>query len=86
MIRKVEMERFTVTSSKPFDVVVAAIKALIGHPNTAELWQATQRATTAAELVFCPRNKLSKWTNQDRLGYVTGTPFVCSGTDCGGAS
>jgi hypothetical protein len=50
MIRKVEMERFTVTSSKPFDLVVAAIKASIGHPNTAELWQATQRATTAAEL------------------------------------
>ena len=50
MIRKVEMERFTVTSSKPFDVVVAAIKALIGHPTTAEFWQATQRATTAAEL------------------------------------
>jgi uncharacterized protein (DUF302 family) len=50
MIRKVEMERFTVTSSKPFDVVVAAIKASIGHPNTAEFWQATQRATTAAEL------------------------------------
>jgi len=53
MIRKVEMERFTVTSSKPFDVVVAAIKALIGHPNTAELWRATQRATTAAELGTC---------------------------------
>src|SRR6202007_1262436 len=27
-----------------------AIKASIGHPNMAELWQATQRATTAAEL------------------------------------
>src|SRR5579863_3406869 len=50
MIRKVEMERYTVTSSKPFDAVVAAIKALIGHPNMAELWQATQLATTAAEL------------------------------------
>jgi hypothetical protein len=50
MIRKVDMERFTVTSSKPFDAVVAAIKASIGHPNMAELWQATQRATTAAEL------------------------------------
>src|SRR5271163_239981 len=50
MISKVEMERFTVTSSKPFDVVVAAIKASIGHPNMADLWQATQRATTAAEL------------------------------------
>ncbi|HXP40535.1 MAG TPA: hypothetical protein VN833_09695, partial [Candidatus Acidoferrales bacterium] len=44
------MERFSVTSSKPIDAVVAAIKASIGHPNTAELWQATQRATTAAEL------------------------------------
>ena len=50
MIRKVEMERFSVTSSKPFDAVVAAIKASIGHPNMAELWQTTQRATTAAEL------------------------------------
>jgi hypothetical protein len=50
MIRKVDMERFSVISSNPFDAVVAAIKALIGHPNMAELWQATQRATTAAEL------------------------------------
>ena len=50
MIRKVEMERFTVVSSKPFDAVVAAIKAPIGHPNMAELWQAAQRATTATEL------------------------------------
>ena len=50
MIRKLEMERFTVISSKPFDVVVAAIKVSIGHPNMAELWQATQRAATAAEL------------------------------------
>jgi uncharacterized protein (DUF302 family) len=50
MIRKVEMERFSVTSSKPFDAVVAAIKASIGHPNMAELWQAAQRATTATEL------------------------------------
>ena len=50
MITNVEMERFSVTSSKPFDVVLAAIKASIGHPNLGELWQATQRATTAAEL------------------------------------
>jgi uncharacterized protein (DUF302 family) len=50
MIGKVEMERFTLISSKPFDEVVAALKAAIGHPNMPELWQATQRATTAAEL------------------------------------
>ena len=57
MIRKVEMERFSVTSSKPFDAVVAAIKASIGHPNMAELWQAAQRATTAAELEATPAPK-----------------------------
>ena len=50
MIRKVEMERFSVTSSKPFDAVVTAIKASIGHPNMAVFRQVTQRATTANEL------------------------------------
>ena len=50
MIRKIEMERFTVTSSKAFDVVVAGIKASVGHPNMASLWQAVQRATTSTEL------------------------------------
>src|SRR5580658_7963552 len=50
MIRKVEMERFTVISSKPFDAVVAALKAAIGHPNMAEFWQSTQNATSKAEL------------------------------------
>ena len=50
MIRKTEMERFTVTSPKPFDVVLAGIKASVGHPNMELLWQAVQRATTGAEL------------------------------------
>ena len=36
MIRKVETERFTVTSPKPFDAVVRAIKAAIGHLNMAD--------------------------------------------------
>jgi uncharacterized protein (DUF302 family) len=60
MIRKVEMERFTVTSSKPFDAVVSAIKERIGHPNMAELWQATQRVTTAAELEAAIQPGLAK--------------------------
>src|SRR5580658_6035174 len=60
MIRKVEMERFSVTSSKPFDVVVAAIKASIGHPNMAELWQVAQRATTTAELEAAIQPTLGK--------------------------
>jgi uncharacterized protein (DUF302 family) len=60
MIRKVEMERFTLTSSKPFDVVVAAIKASVGHPDMAELWQAVQRATTATELEAAIQPTLGK--------------------------
>jgi hypothetical protein len=35
-IRKVDIERFSVTSSKPFDQVLAAIDSGIGHPNMAE--------------------------------------------------
>jgi uncharacterized protein (DUF302 family) len=50
MIRKVEMERFTVISSKPFNDVVAALKAAIGHPNMVELWQSIQTATSEADL------------------------------------
>ena len=60
MIRKVEMERFTVISAKPFDEVVAALKAEIGHPNMAELWQAAQRATTTAELEAAIQPTLGK--------------------------
>ena len=50
MITKVEMERFTVISSKPFDEVVAALKAAVGHPNMVEFSQSIQAATSEAEL------------------------------------
>ena len=50
MIRKIEMERFTAISHKAFDDVVAAIKAAIGHPNMAEFWQSTHKATSAIDL------------------------------------
>jgi uncharacterized protein (DUF302 family) len=50
MIRKVEMERLTVISARPFDEVVAAIKASIGNPNMAEFWKSTQEAKSATEL------------------------------------
>ena len=50
MIRKVEMERFTVISARPFDEVVAAIKTSIGNPDMAEFWKSMQEAQSAAEL------------------------------------
>lgn len=50
MIRKVEVERFTLTSSKPFDQVVAAVNAGVGHPDMAEFFRSTREARSFAEL------------------------------------
>ena len=50
MITKVGIERFKVISARPFDEVVAAIKASIGNPNMAEFWKSTQAAKSADEL------------------------------------
>jgi uncharacterized protein (DUF302 family) len=49
-IRKVEIERFSVTSSKPFGMVVAALKAAVGHPDMGEFFKATNGARTFAEM------------------------------------
>ena len=48
-IRKVEVERVSVTSSKPFEEVVAAIKAAVGHPDMVEFTKSTNDARTFAE-------------------------------------
>ncbi len=49
-IRKFEIERFSVTSSKPFEAVVAALEAAVGHPDMVEFVKATEGARTFAEL------------------------------------
>ena len=50
MIRQIEVERFSLTSSKPFDQVVAALNAAIGHPDMAEFGRSTSEARSFAEL------------------------------------
>jgi uncharacterized protein (DUF302 family) len=50
MIRKIEVERFTLNSSKPFDQVVAALNSAVGHPDMAEFWKSTHLAQSDAEL------------------------------------
>src|SRR6476660_2744339 len=50
MIRKIEVERFTLSSSKPFDQVVAALNSAVGHPDMAGFWKSTHRAQSDAEL------------------------------------
>ena len=60
MIRIVEMERFSLTSSKSFDEVVASINAAIGHPDMAEFGRSTKEARSYAELKSAVEKGLSK--------------------------
>jgi uncharacterized protein (DUF302 family) len=48
--RTVEIERFSVTSSKPFEAVVTALKAAVGQPDMVEFARAIKGARTFPEL------------------------------------
>lgn len=49
-IVKVEVNRFSLTSSKPFDAVVAALKSAVGQPDMAEFFKATRAANSFPDL------------------------------------
>jgi uncharacterized protein (DUF302 family) len=58
--RRVEVERFSVTSAKPFDEVLAALKSAVGHPDMAGFFRATRSARTFDELEGVIRSGLGK--------------------------
>ena len=70
-IAKVEVERFSLTSSKPFDAVVAALKSAVGQPDMVEffrrrerqipsrIWSALYNAASAERTLCSSRN--STW-------------------------
>src|ERR1700719_4383024 len=60
MIRKIEIERFSLTSSKSFDDVVASVNAAIGHPDMAEFARSTHEARSFAELKSAVEKGLSE--------------------------
>jgi hypothetical protein len=45
-IRKLEIERFSVMSSKPIEKVVAALKAAVGH----RIWRNSQKRQRRTDL------------------------------------
>jgi uncharacterized protein (DUF302 family) len=49
-IAKVEVERFSLTSSKPFDAVVATLKSAVGQPDMVEFFKATRAAISFSDL------------------------------------
>src|SRR5258708_34277085 len=50
MIAKIEVERFSLTSSRPFDEVLAAIKGAVGNPEMVDFAKTTSAARTFVEL------------------------------------
>jgi uncharacterized protein (DUF302 family) len=58
-VRKFEVERFSVISSKPFDTVLAAIKASVGQPDMGEFAKAIRSAPSFAELELAVSATLS---------------------------
>jgi len=59
MIRTIEVDRFSLISSKPFDQVVAVLYASIGHPDMAEFGRSTHEARSLAELKSAVEKGLS---------------------------
>ena len=60
MIRKNEIERFSLTTSKQLDEVIAGVNAGIGHPDMAEFGRSTHEARSFAELKSAVEKGLSK--------------------------
>ncbi len=60
MIAKVEVERFNLISSRPFDKILAAIKAAIGHPDMVAFAKRTAAAPTFSEFEGIVREGLGK--------------------------
>jgi uncharacterized protein (DUF302 family) len=50
MTRQIEIERFSLTTSKQFDEVIAGVNAGIGHPDMAEFGRSIHEARSFAEL------------------------------------
>src|SRR6201988_2408067 len=50
ILSRVEVERFSLTSSRSFDEILAAINDAVGHPEMAEFWSSTQKPRTVGEL------------------------------------
>src|SRR6202790_3235643 len=58
--RKVEVERISLISSRPFEAVLAALRTGVGHPDMAEFAKATKGARTFAELEDSVRRGLGR--------------------------
>lgn len=59
-IAKIEVERFSVTSSKPFNAVVAAFKSAVGQPDIVEFFRETRATNSLPDLERVVRRGLGR--------------------------
>src|SRR5258708_29378319 len=69
MIAKIEVERFSLTSSRPFDEVLAAIKGAVGNPNMVDFAKNDVGRTD----VCGTRERSAQGARQDRPDALHGT-------------
>jgi uncharacterized protein (DUF302 family) len=60
MTKKIEIERFSLTTSRSFDKVLASINGAIGHPDMADFRRLALQAPTVAELESIVRKALGR--------------------------
>jgi uncharacterized protein (DUF302 family) len=60
MTRKIEIERFSLTTYKRFDEVMAGVNAAIGHPDMTEFGRSTREASSFADLKRAVEKGLSE--------------------------
>ena len=60
MVKKIEIERFSFTTSKPFDEVLARVNSGIGHPDMSDFARSTHEARSFTELKDIVEKGLSK--------------------------
>ena len=60
MTRRIEIERFSLTTFKAFNEVIAGMNAAIGRPDMAEFGRSTHEARSFAELKSAVEKGLSK--------------------------
>lgn len=59
-VRRVEIERISVESSKPFDLIITTLEAAVGHPDMTEFFRDTNSARSFEELEGVVRRGLGR--------------------------
>jgi hypothetical protein len=79
--RQVNMHRWSITSPKPFDVVVASVEEAIGRPNTGEFAAKMAAAQTYEEMQTVVRGSIAGIGLMEFMRLDHGAVLAKSGVD-----